>query len=245
MTLEELLLQKLAEWRFDSGPRTLTVVPHPESGVTASVQAECSDRVGCQVRELNLTRSEAVPACRPENARPTDGRPGDRPPRTVAAHRSGRRARNRPAPQRRPAEARRRRVLLRGGAEERRRRPPPLPGLDQGRNAATDRLPAHPRIAGQARRRPRRRRLNQSVPNDEAPARGIRIPLAGALHFREARSPQDRITGRGCRCWSRRGCRITVVDDRGLTSPGYRRRRRSPWPALPPAPFLPPSAWLS
>ena len=61
MTLDETLLQKLAEWRFDSGPQTL-VVPHPESGVTASVKADCSDRVGCQVWELNLTRPEAVPA---------------------------------------------------------------------------------------------------------------------------------------------------------------------------------------
>ena len=33
------LLQKLAEWRFDNGPRTL-VVPHPEGGWTASVKAE-------------------------------------------------------------------------------------------------------------------------------------------------------------------------------------------------------------
>ena len=61
MTLEEALLQKLAEWRFDSGPQTLTL-PHPESGWTVAVQAECSDRVGCQVGELNLTRPEASPA---------------------------------------------------------------------------------------------------------------------------------------------------------------------------------------
>ena len=61
MTLEEALLQKLADWRFDSGPRTLAV-PHPETGWTAAVKAECSDRVGCQVWELNLTRAEAAPA---------------------------------------------------------------------------------------------------------------------------------------------------------------------------------------
>ena len=59
MTLEEPLLQKLAEWRFDNGPRTLTL-PHPESGCSAVVKAECSDRVGCQVWDLNLTRTEAA-----------------------------------------------------------------------------------------------------------------------------------------------------------------------------------------
>jgi hypothetical protein len=45
MTLEEALLQKLADWRFDNGPRTLTL-PHPESGYSAVVKAEHSDRVG-------------------------------------------------------------------------------------------------------------------------------------------------------------------------------------------------------
>ena len=60
MTLEEALLQKLAEWRFDNGPRTL-VAPHPEGGWTAAVKAEHSDRVGCQVWDLNLTRPEAAP----------------------------------------------------------------------------------------------------------------------------------------------------------------------------------------
>jgi hypothetical protein len=59
MTLEEALLQKLAEWRFDDGRQTLAI-PHAESGTTAAVQAECSDRVGCQVWEVNLTRTEAA-----------------------------------------------------------------------------------------------------------------------------------------------------------------------------------------
>jgi hypothetical protein len=61
MTLDETLLQKLAEWRFDNGPQTL-IVPHPESGWTVAVQAEHADRVGCRVWEVNLTRSEAAPA---------------------------------------------------------------------------------------------------------------------------------------------------------------------------------------
>ena len=61
MTLNELLLQKLAEWRFDTARQTLTV-PHPESGQTAAVAADCADRVGCRVWELNLTRPEAASA---------------------------------------------------------------------------------------------------------------------------------------------------------------------------------------
>ena len=36
MTLDELLLQKLAEWRLDSGRQTLTVA-HPETAWTAAV----------------------------------------------------------------------------------------------------------------------------------------------------------------------------------------------------------------
>ena len=55
-----LLLRKLAEWRFDNGRQTLTVA-HPETGWTAAVIADCADRVGCRVWELNLTRAEAAP----------------------------------------------------------------------------------------------------------------------------------------------------------------------------------------
>ena len=61
MTLNEALLEKLAEWRCDSGRQTLTV-PHPESGWTAAVAADCADRVGCRVWELNLSRPAAAPA---------------------------------------------------------------------------------------------------------------------------------------------------------------------------------------
>jgi hypothetical protein len=61
MTLNDTLLQKLAEWRFDNGRQTLTVV-QPETGWSAEVVADCSDRVGCQLWELKLTRSEAAPA---------------------------------------------------------------------------------------------------------------------------------------------------------------------------------------
>jgi hypothetical protein len=61
MNLEETLLQNLAEWRFDNGRQTLTVA-HPESGWTTAVLADCGDRVGCRVWELNLTRPESAPS---------------------------------------------------------------------------------------------------------------------------------------------------------------------------------------
>jgi hypothetical protein len=61
MTLEETLLQNLAEWRFDNGRQTLTVA-HPETGWTGTVAADCSDRVGCHLWEVNLTRPETAPA---------------------------------------------------------------------------------------------------------------------------------------------------------------------------------------
>ena len=52
MTLEEALLQKLAEWRFDNGRQTLTVA-HPETGWTAAVVADCGDVVGCRFENLS------------------------------------------------------------------------------------------------------------------------------------------------------------------------------------------------
>jgi hypothetical protein len=61
MTLEETLLQNLAEWRFDNGRQTLTVA-HPETGWTAAVVADCGDRIGCQLWELNLSRPSTAPA---------------------------------------------------------------------------------------------------------------------------------------------------------------------------------------
>jgi hypothetical protein len=61
MTLNDTLLQKLAEWRFDNDRHTLNVV-HPETGWNAEVIADCSDRIGCQLWELKLTRPEAAPS---------------------------------------------------------------------------------------------------------------------------------------------------------------------------------------
>lgn len=60
MTLNDLLLQKLAEWRFDNGRQTLTA-DHPESGWTAAVTADCADQVGCRIWEVNLSRPNVVP----------------------------------------------------------------------------------------------------------------------------------------------------------------------------------------
>src|SRR5258708_4745936 len=61
MTLDDTLLEKLAEWRFDSERRTLTV-HHPETGWTASVVADCAALVGCRLWELNLSRADDAPA---------------------------------------------------------------------------------------------------------------------------------------------------------------------------------------
>ncbi len=60
MNLNDLLLQKLAEWRFNNDRQTLSVA-QPETGWTALVVADCADRVGCRVWELTLTRAEAAP----------------------------------------------------------------------------------------------------------------------------------------------------------------------------------------
>jgi hypothetical protein len=61
MTLENTLLQKLAEWRFDNGRQTLTVAD-PETGWTAAVVADCGESVGCQLWEMNLTRPATAPS---------------------------------------------------------------------------------------------------------------------------------------------------------------------------------------
>jgi hypothetical protein len=56
MTLDAALLEKLANWRPDSGRQTLTI-PDPASGWTTAVTAECADVVGCRLWEVHLTRS--------------------------------------------------------------------------------------------------------------------------------------------------------------------------------------------
>ena len=56
MTLDELLLRKLAEWRPDSVRQPLEV-NHPAGGWKVAVFAECIDTLGCRLREVVLTRT--------------------------------------------------------------------------------------------------------------------------------------------------------------------------------------------
>lgn len=56
MTLDVLLLQKLAKWRCDKDRQTLEVAD-AETGWTAAVTADCADLVGCRIWELALRRS--------------------------------------------------------------------------------------------------------------------------------------------------------------------------------------------
>lgn len=60
MNLDEIVRQKLAEWRPDSGRQTLTVAD-PAGGWTAAVTAERVETVGCQLWELSLRRNAAAP----------------------------------------------------------------------------------------------------------------------------------------------------------------------------------------
>jgi hypothetical protein len=54
MTLDELLLQKLAKWRPDSNPDTLDVVD-PDSGWGVGLSAERVEEVGSRLQALTLT----------------------------------------------------------------------------------------------------------------------------------------------------------------------------------------------
>jgi len=56
MTLEELLLQKLAKWRPDNNRPTLEVAD-PSSGWTIHLGAECVEQVGSRLTELTLGRT--------------------------------------------------------------------------------------------------------------------------------------------------------------------------------------------
>jgi hypothetical protein len=57
MTLENLLLEKLAEWRPDNNGRQTLTVADPDSGWRVAVAAEQCDSVGCRIWELSLTRT--------------------------------------------------------------------------------------------------------------------------------------------------------------------------------------------
>jgi hypothetical protein len=59
MTLDDLFLEKIAEWRPDNARETLEVVD-PASGWTAVLVAECNDQVGTRAWELTLNRPTPV-----------------------------------------------------------------------------------------------------------------------------------------------------------------------------------------
>jgi hypothetical protein len=56
MTLNETLLEKLAEWRSGPGRQTLTV-PDGGAGWTVALTADRADELGCLVWEMTLRRS--------------------------------------------------------------------------------------------------------------------------------------------------------------------------------------------
>jgi hypothetical protein len=56
MTLDEILLQKLAKWRPDSTRQPLEV-SDPNSGWTVRLDAECVEQVGSRLNELSLGRT--------------------------------------------------------------------------------------------------------------------------------------------------------------------------------------------
>jgi len=61
MTLDEMLLQKLADWRPDSARQPLEI-DDPASGWKVAVAAECVDTLGCRLREVVLTRTTPLAA---------------------------------------------------------------------------------------------------------------------------------------------------------------------------------------
>ncbi len=59
MSLDVLLLEKLAKWRPDSGQASLQA---SGDGWNVTVAAECVDVVGCRILELSLRRTAEMPA---------------------------------------------------------------------------------------------------------------------------------------------------------------------------------------
>jgi hypothetical protein len=60
MTLNETLLEKLAEWRPGRGRQTLNV-PDGGAGWAVSLTADRADQLGCLVWEMTLRRSAPLP----------------------------------------------------------------------------------------------------------------------------------------------------------------------------------------
>jgi hypothetical protein len=61
MTLDELLLQKLAKWRPDTNCPTLEV-NDPASGWTINLTADCVEQIGSRLNELTLARTVPLAA---------------------------------------------------------------------------------------------------------------------------------------------------------------------------------------
>jgi hypothetical protein len=60
MTLDETLLQKLADWRPGEGRQILSV-SHPASGWSVALTADGSSQLGCLVWEVTLRRTQPLP----------------------------------------------------------------------------------------------------------------------------------------------------------------------------------------
>jgi hypothetical protein len=60
MTLDETLLQKLADWRPGEGSQVLSV-SHPASGWSVALTADGSGPLGCLVWEVTLRRTPPLP----------------------------------------------------------------------------------------------------------------------------------------------------------------------------------------
>jgi hypothetical protein len=54
MTLNETVLQKVAEWRLPGDKRQTLSIPNEGSGWAVEIQAERNDELGCRVWELGL-----------------------------------------------------------------------------------------------------------------------------------------------------------------------------------------------
>lgn len=60
MSLNEILLEKLAKWRPDNDRQTLDLAD-AAGGWSAAVTADCVDEIGCRLWELALRRSTPAP----------------------------------------------------------------------------------------------------------------------------------------------------------------------------------------
>jgi hypothetical protein len=59
MTLDDMLLRRLAEWRPDSARTTVTTGP-ADDGWSVTLTAEANDQLACRAWELSVSRSQPV-----------------------------------------------------------------------------------------------------------------------------------------------------------------------------------------